>query len=287
MEKAGRLVIALPGPPAELRVVLEEEVVPFLVESGRGRSPLGEHGFQLFGISESEFARDVGEWMDRDAEPKMGCSAKQGRLLVRLRSSEEGESGMRKLAERREAFRARFSEHIYAERDERLETVLARALLASDLEITFAESCTGGLAAAYLTREAGISAVFRRSFVTYADEVKRDVLGVPQELLDVHGAVSGPVASAMATGAAGVSGARLAVAITGVAGPEGGSDAKPVGQVWFATSLDGEVEVFERRFPPGERNWIRVLAAHQALFLAWRRLRRAGLAAPPYEPGGD
>ena len=251
------------------------------------RAPLGAHRFHLFGVSESEFAQDVGAWMDRDAEPKMGCSAKQGRLLVSLRSTEEGDSGQRKLAERRDAFRARFADHIYAERDVRLEAVLGRALLANELGITFAESCTGGLAAAYLTRVPGISAVFRRSFVTYANEVKRDVLGVPQELLDAHGAVSAEVAEAMARGAAEGAGARLAVSITGVAGPDGGTDEKPVGLVWFATCLDGEVETFERRFPPGERTWIRTLAAHQALFLAWRRLRRAGLTGVETEAQSD
>ncbi len=271
-------VIALPGPPAELRVVLGEEVIPFLVASKRARPPLGERRFHLFGVSESDFAEKVGGWMDRDAEPRMGCSAKHGRLLVSLRAGREGAEGARLLDQRAQAFRDRFREYIYTERDRRLETVLGEALIRAGLEVSLAESCTGGLASAYLTRVPGISAVFRRSFVTYADEVKAEVLGVPRERIREHGVVSEEVARDMAAGAARVSGARLAIAVTGIAGPDGASAEKPLGLVCFATSLDGVLETFERRFPPGERNWIRTLASHQALFLGWRRLRDAGLA---------
>ena len=272
-----RCLVALPGPPFELRVVLEEEVVPWLVESGRARPPLPEARFHLFGISESDFAEAVGEWMDRTAEPRMGCSAKHGRLLVTLRASEPSARALERLEARIEAFRERFADHVYTEDDVRLETVLGEALIRAGVEVTLAESCTGGLAAGYLTRVPGISRVFRQSFVTYADDVKTRVLGVPEERLRAHGVVSAEVACDMAAGAARATGARLAIAITGVAGPDGGSAEKPVGLVWFATSLDGEVVPFERRFPPGDRNWIRTLAAHQALFLGWRRLRVAGL----------
>lgn len=273
-------VVALPGPPSEMRVVLTEELIPWLQSSGRAREALGERRFHLFGLSESDFAEEVGEWMERSAEPRMGCSAKYGRLLVTLRSTCEGCEAQRLLEERAQAFRERFSVHIYGERDDRIEFVLGQALIETGIEVTLAESCTGGLAASLLTRVPGISSVFRQSFVTYSDEVKVTTLGVPQELIASHGVVSAQVAESMAQGAARVAGARLSIAITGIAGPGGDTPEKPLGLVWFATTFDGVTHCFERRFPPGERNWIRTLAAHQALFLGWRCLCDAGLASP-------
>ena len=272
-----RTIVSLPGPPAELQVVAREELVPWLQATGRARAALAERRFYVFGISESVFAEEVGDWMARDAEPRIGCSAKKGRLEVVLRATSDDAATLARLEARAAEFRERFVAAIYSESEARVELVLGRALIDAGIETTLAESCTGGLAAALLTRIAGISAVLREAFVTYADAVKTETLGVPAELIAAHGAVSAPVAEAMARGAARRTGARLALSVTGVAGPGGGSPEKPVGLVWFGTCLDGEVRSSERRFPPGERNWIRTLAAHHALFLGWRRLFSAGL----------
>jgi len=129
---------------------------------------------------------------------------------------------------------------------------------------------------ALLTRVPGISRVFARGLVTYSDAVKESDLGVPRALLAAHGAVSREVAEAMALGAARASGAELALAVTGIAGPDGGTREKPVGLVWFASALGGVVASTERRFPPTDRDSIRRVAARTALFLGWRRLRVLG-----------
>ena len=275
---SARVVVSLPGPPAELRVVLGEEVLPWLTRSGRAGAELAERRFHLYGLSESVFAEEVGPWMDRDADPRMGCSVKKGVLTVVLRARGEGPVFLQRLTTRAEAFAQRFSPHIFSTHEPRPEFVLGEALLASGTRIAIAESCTAGLVAARLGNVPGISAVFERGYVTYSNAAKQELLGVAPELIERHGAVSAEVAAAMALGAARAAGTELSVAVTGVAGPGGGTPEKPVGLIWFGTALRGEVRTVERRLPPGERAWIRSLSAGGALHLALRRLVDAGLA---------
>ena len=272
-------VVSLPGPPPEMRVVLEEEALPWLVAAGQADPPPEVRTFHLFGVPESEFAREVGDWMARDADPRMGCSVKKGVLRVVLRAEGSDAEAIVRLEERTHAFRERFAGRIFSEDDPRLEQVVGRALLAGGVRVTAAESCTAGLVASLLGRVPGISAVLDRTFVTYADRAKVEVLGVEPGLLERHGAVSEEVVAAMARGAARAAGADLALATSGVAGPDGGTAEKPVGTVWFATALAGEVRTELRRYPPGERDWIRTLSARHALYLGLRHLSDAGRLA--------
>ncbi len=141
------------------------------------------------------------------------------------------------------------------------------------LWVTAAESCTGGLVLGALTEVAGASAAVAQGVVTYADSAKRDLLGVPEAVLRAHGAVSEPVARAMAEGALARSGADLAVAVTGVAGPGGGSAGKPVGTVWFATAMAGaETQAAQTRFGDLGRGAVRLAAVRRALELLRDRL---------------
>src|SRR5262249_39717997 len=135
-------------------------------------------------------------------------------------------------------FRERFALETFSESDPRPAFAVGRALLERGIELALAESCTGGLVAAQLTEVPGISAVFRSGWVVYADAAKERELDVERALLVEPGAVSPQVAEAMARGAARASGARMAVAITGIAGPDGGSAHKPVGLVWFGLCVD-------------------------------------------------
>lgn len=143
------------------------------------------------------------------------------------------------------------------------------------LRIATAESCTGGLVAAAITSIAGSSAWFDRGFVTYSNEAKRDMLGVAPALIDAHGAVSEPVASAMAAGALARSRADCAVSVTGVAGPGGGSPAKPVGTVCFAWQLRGHTPRVETRQLPGDRAAVREASVAIALQGVIERLQVA------------
>ena len=154
----------------------------------------------------------------------------------------------------------------------------AEALLdvarSTGVRIVTVESCTGGLVAALLTEIAGSSDVVERGFVTYSNSAKTEAVGVASELIERHGAVSEPVARAMAEGALAASPAELAIAITGVAGPGGGSAEKPVGFVWFATSRrDGETRALNRRFGDLGRSQVRLEAVRTALRLLSEGLR--------------
>jgi len=142
------------------------------------------------------------------------------------------------------------------------------------LRVATAESCTGGLVAACITEIAGSSDVFDRGFVTYSNEAKMDLLGVPSELLDAHGAVSAEVARAMAEGALARSRADVAVAITGIAGPGGGSAQKPVGLVYMGVARKGGSTSTERHVFPGDRTGVRLASLERALGLL------EGAAAP-------
>ncbi len=133
------------------------------------------------------------------------------------------------------------------------------------LRIVTAESCTGGLIAGCLTGIAGSSAVFERGFVTYSNEAKSEILGVPAELIAEHGAVSEPIARAMAAGALKRSPAELVVAVTGIAGPGGGSPERPVGLVHFAGARSGDAAVHLREVFAGDRDAVRLATVHRAL----------------------
>ncbi|MBL8856879.1 MAG: CinA family nicotinamide mononucleotide deamidase-related protein [Planctomycetes bacterium] len=269
---AGARVFALPGPPREMMPMLEESVLPRLAE-GLGASGYYERrSLYLFGLPESTFADMCGAWMSRDENPLVGVTAQHGVLSVSLRAEAPTRAAATAVVEARAGeMRARFGEWLFSDTDAEPHSALGRVLLERKVRVAIAESCTGGLASEKLTRVPGISAVFERGLIAYSNGAKTALLGVEPALLAAHGAVSGPVAEAMALGAARSAGADFAVSITGVAGPDGGTESKPVGLVWFGLYARGGVASEERRFVVRERGLIREFAANTALEL----LRRA------------
>lgn len=261
----------LPGPPREYRPMLEDVVLPWLVDEGLARPSVAEARFHMSGLPESEFADRCGDWMARGADPIIGVTAKGGVMSVRMRGRSATSESRARLEERARAFRGRFEEYVYSEIEPRLEFVVGQSLIARGLTVSLAESCTGGLATHRLSRVPGISAVLLAGFVTYSNESKVRDLDVPPEVLEQYGAVSAEVAEVMALGASHRSGSRLAVSITGVAGPDGGTEAKPVGLVWFGISVDGVARSVRWLFPAVGREAIQRFAALRALDL----LRRA------------
>ena len=157
------------------------------------------------------------------------------------------------------------------DRVRRLAIRLGELCVERGVSVTAAESCTGGGVAAAITDIAGSSRYFETGYVTYSNAAKQRLLGVPGETLDAHGAVSQPVVEAMVEGACRDSGARLGVSVSGVAGPDGGSDEKPVGTVWFAFAVDGRLEADRQRFAGG-RDEVRQAAVLHALEGLIRRL---------------
>lgn len=260
----GCVVVVLPGPPGELQRLwpnaLETEPMRELLRRTR---PPGRRVLRLFGVSESAVARALEEaGGDGDGVEATIC-AREFEIHVDL----VVEPGADERADRLEAELAeRLEEWLFGRDERRVEELVLSLAGARGLRLATAESCTGGMVAARLTGVPGSSASFVGGLVAYADDVKRAELGVPEELLATHGAVSAEVAAAMAEGARVRLGADVAVAVTGVAGPGGGTPEKPVGRVHLhAAGPDGSlVRMLDL---PGEREQIRIRATVTALHL--------------------
>ena len=268
--KAG-LAIMLPGVPLEMRRLLEHEVLPRLAQRGEP-SVIRSLLVRTSGIPESTLAEKVGN-IEAEVAP-ITLAYLPGLDGVDLRLSAWGftpDEANRRLKAAAALLRQRAGESVYGEGDSDLAALVLERARSLGVRLAVAESCTGGLVGARLTEVPGSSDVFVGGVIAYDNALKRDLLGVPEALLAEHGAVSEPVARAMASGAASRFGVRGAVAVTGVAGPGGGSPEKPVGTVWLAAALNDEV-VSRRSMFPGSRHEIRARAAQAALLLLYRSL---------------
>ncbi len=253
-------VLCLPGPPREMQPMFERFVAPMLP-----RLDMATGVVHSFGQGESFLAERLGDRMRRDRNPLVGTTASGAVVSARVRgtgAAADAEAMDRELS----VIEGIWAPYAFGRGDTTLAGSLGRALKAKGLTLALAESCTGGLAGSMVTAEAGSSAWFRGGVMCYANEAKRDLCGVRQATLDAHGAVSEAVARELAEGVRGRLGADWAASITGVAGPSGGSEAKPVGTVFIGVAGPGFVGV--RRFHyPGERASIRDRAARGALAL--------------------
>lgn len=261
-------VLVLPGPPLEVEAVFDAEVAPWLEAHPVQVGATAIRRLYLSDLSESVFADKVNHWMVRDANPLLGVTVKGGILSLRVLARAEAQAEAEALAQSRaDELAELFSEQLFSRRFDDPAQELAERLIERGISVTAAESCTAGRVASALGAVPGISAVLSESLVTYSYEAKSERLGVSKALLEQHGAVSEEVVRAMALGAAERSGARLAIAISGIAGPGGGTETKPVGLVWFATCFDGELHSVQRRWPPVSRERIQVWATQKALCL--------------------
>lgn len=258
-------VFLLPGPPRELYPMFRMEVGPRLVALAGGENVPDLLGLKLAGVGESDVQQEIDADLARIPDLEVGYCARVGEVDVRLIGD------ARAIRAGRDVVIARFEKNLVSEDGTSLEGVVVRMLASKELKIATAESCTGGLIANRITNVPGSSAVFTHGFVTYANEAKRDLLGVRQEDLDVHGAVSEPVARAMAEGALRVSGADFALAVTGIAGPDGGTPEKPVGTVWIAWAGKGIATRVVKQLHPRNRKDFK-LAVSQAALDGLRRL---------------
>ncbi len=273
------LVIMLPGVPLEMRRLLEHEVLPRLADRGNS-SVIRSLLVRTSGIPESTLAEKIGN-VEAEIAP-ITLAYLPGLEGVDLRLSAWGfapNEADKRLAAAAALLRNRAGEHVYGDNDCDLAALVLERARSRGIRLAVAESCTGGLLGARLTEIPGSSDVFVGGAIAYDNALKRDLLGVPEPVLAEHGAVSEPVARAMAAGAITRFGVRGAVAVTGIAGPGGGSPEKPVGTVWLACALDDEV-VSRRSLFPGTRQEVRARAAQAALFLLYRRLAPQGRSSP-------
>ena len=243
VEKDGKVAILLPGPPKEMQPMFEEYCVPYFQK--RSGTTIHSVMVKLIGIGESDAADRLSDILEGSTNPTVAPYAKQTQVHLRVTARAEDQAACEKLIEPvLEQIRERIGSYIFttdAEKD--IEDVVYDLLKEKDLTITTAESCTGGLLAGRIINVSGASDVYKEGFITYSNEAKVKYLGVSEETLAKHGAVSSECAAEMAKGAKERSGADIAVVTTGIAGPEGGTPEKPVGLVYVGVAYEDKVYV--------------------------------------------
>jgi nicotinamide-nucleotide amidase len=271
----GRFVACMPGVPREMKPMLVERLVPWLVQRFGLREAIYTKTLHTVGIGESDLDRRIEDLFRTLENPKIAVLAHGFRVDVKVMAKADSrERADAMIAPVAAELRARIGSGYYGDDETTLAGAIVARLAERGLMLATAESCTGGAIADAIVEVAGASAAFRGAVVAYANEVKIDLLNVPERTLESAGAVSEETAVAMARGARARLGADVVLATTGVAGPSGGTQEKPVGLVWFALAFeDGEIETRKLTFP-GNRADIRERATVAALGLLWRRIER-------------
>jgi nicotinamide-nucleotide amidase len=271
LEGAPGLTIMLPGVPQEMRMLLEHEVVPRMASRARA-AVIRSRTVRTTGIAESTLAERMGDVETEIAPLTLAYLPGLDGVDLRLTAWQLGEDeAERRLAAAAELLSARGGEHVYGEGETDLAALVLERARQLGWSLGTAESCTGGLVGVRLTEIPGSSDVFQGSAVCYSNRLKTELVDVPSALLEAHGAVSEAVARAMAEGACRRLGVDLAVAVTGIAGPGGGTPDKPVGLVWLAAADPGGTVARSSVFL-GTRREVRARAAQAALNLLRIRL---------------
>jgi len=275
LEREEKVAIVLPGVPYEMREIMVRSVLPFLSERAPGNRII-HRTLRTTGIPESLLARKLGPLDKHLAGAGLAFlpSPRGVRLRISFQHSNPAEAEER--ARSIETYlRSRIGKYIYGTEEEELEEVVGRLLGERGLTIATAESCTGGMIADRITHVSGSSAYFERGVVAYSNASKTDLLGVPEQMIAAHGAVSKEVALSMATGIRDAAGTSIGLSTTGIAGPTGGTTAKPVGLVWIGCSdRAGEVAL---KFHFGDSRYrVKERASQAALEIVRRRILNIG-----------
>ncbi len=265
----GADVFCLPGPPREMSPMFESFVVPML----RTDRVVLTRVLPTVGLGESAIADLLGSLMDRDRNPLVGTTASASIVTCRIRyEGTDKAEGERLLDETVSLVRAKIGAYIFAENDQPLAEVVLGLLRVREQTVATVESCTGGLIGGMFTEIPGSSDVYIGGWVTYTNEMKTSQVGVHPDVFEQHGAVSEECCRAMAEGGRERSGADYAISVTGIAGPGGGSDEKPVGTVWIGLATPGGTRAEHFRIM-GDRDMMRQRSATAALAMLWKALK--------------
>jgi nicotinamide-nucleotide amidase len=264
-EYRSKLFFALPGVPLEMKQMFEESVLPELRRFGSGQA-IAIRKLKCFGTGESNIAEMLGDMMQRGRNPLINCTAEHGIITLTINATEEDKNQAQQMAEKDEKLlRNILGELVYGTDEQSLAEVVGEKLAQQDKTIATAESCTGGILAKLLTDIPGSSRYFTYGWITYSNDAKISELGIPCELIDKYGTVSEQVAEAMVRQARKKADTDIAISITGIAGPTGGTEQKPVGLVYISVETSSGCETKRFIFPFKNRNSIRLRAAQTAL----------------------
>jgi nicotinamide-nucleotide amidase len=267
-----RTIVLLPGPPREMKPIFDALVAPVLKQRA-GDMLIVRRTLSIFGLGESAVDELAAPIYTKYQNPSTTILFKDGQIELHLTAQARNENETVKLlddlAGRLDEV---LGEYIFSRKNETLEEVVGQSLKMRGYTLATAESCTGGLLAGRITDVPGSSEYFLEGVVSYSNEAKIDLLGVPKKLIATHGAVSEQVAGAMAAGIRKRAGSTFGVGVTGVAGPGGGSSEKPVGLVYIALADDSQNTTRKFIFP-GDRQFIRTLSVNAALDMVRRRIK--------------
>lgn len=263
MEKDKKTIIVMPGPPKEMKPMFDNYVKPFLLKDNK--NILKSKVLRIIGMGESKIENDLLDLIDKQINPTIATYAKDGECTVRITAKGKNEKEVESLIEPiSNEIKSRFKEKVYGEDDTAIEDEVAKILVDNNLTIAVAESCTGGMVAADLINYPGISSVFMEGCVTYSNKAKMMTLNVKKETLNTVGAVSEQCAKEMSEGVAARHNTNIGLSTTGIAGPEGGNEDKPVGLVYMGITINNKTIVKKYIFN-GNRQQIRSRACKTLL----------------------
>ncbi len=263
-EAKDKLIVALPGVPSEMKRMFAESVFPEL-QRFAGTQAVVVRKLRCFGTGESNIAELLGPLMQRGRNPLVNCTVEYGVITLHIIATAEDKNKARQMAEKEEkSLRNTLGELVYGTEEQTLAEVVGEKLARQKMTIAVAESCTGGTLAKLLTDIPGASRYFTHGWVTYSNTAKTTELGVPADLIEKYGAVSEQVAQAMARGARKKARTDFAIGITGIAGPAGATEQKPIGLVYISVDSDNGCDT-KRCLFSHDRRFIRLRAAQTAL----------------------
>lgn len=274
VEHNAKVIAAMPGVPSEMHPMMENSVMPFITRKfGTGKLIIKSKTLKVIGMGESVMDEKIRDLFRDSKNPTIGMYAHQTEVEVRLTAKADSEKDADAMnGELKKKIYERLGDAVYGEDDESLEGLVGAALLDKKWTVSTAESCTAGLLSYRLTNVAGSSGYFIGGISSYSNDVKKALLGVPEEILEKHGSVSPECAESMSIACRGKFDTDCAVSITGIAGPGGGTAGKSVGLVYIAVNIKGRVEVFKNNFA-GSRDVIRARSAHTALYRFLRAIK--------------
>ncbi len=265
LEQAGRLIVNLPGPPSEMKDMFDRSLRPYLEQKYGFASVIVSRVLDTFGIGESSLEMKIRDLILAQKNPTLALLVRPSGVILRITAKAvDTAAAQRLIASMEDEIRSRVGEYIYAADDENMEDVVGSILRERGLTIACAESCTGGLLTSRLTDVPGSSAYVMGSVVSYTNDVKQSLLGVPAAVLQRAGAVSEETARQMAQGVRSRIGSAIGVGITGIAGPDGGTAEKPVGLVYIAVA-DQKHTVIRKNIFTGTRQQIKYRTTQTAL----------------------